>query len=414
MLRETARRERTSVDLPAPGGGAALPADCLLRIPLVRTMLEDPCVEFRTRSLDQGWKYQRAVPAPLTGFNPSLGAIFVAARSRLSTWLADPKQSARPLNQGDELVLEVLFAVHDYLHVWAYRAIRDACPELRFGSAACSASELETRVFCHLVTEAAATVGLDYWYLSTVDLNAVVDVGTTRATLTTPYHERNAREYKRFCPSFDPQRASFLEDMVTTYCAGTFPGLSRSDVDRSPMILEWMKQELHYGAAQRSYARQWFAFVGRMDYMPSRAQLLAPCESQRPWQKRLVRDLSRRLWELVKDGKRVAFDARSRVDPREYGDLTGRRLDFRFVNACQVDFRDATTMARADRGPESMTALLRQLLSMHEHSNSVDARVVERALSTRDPSVLRAVLAGSRLRRVPGTDEGPALLFMLS
>src|SRR5207237_1319288 len=85
----------------------------------------------------------------------------VRARSPLAEWLDDPAQGVRELNQDDALLTEVLFAVHDYLHVWAYHLVRDAVPDLGFGRPPASEAELEDHVFCHLLTEAVATVGLD-------------------------------------------------------------------------------------------------------------------------------------------------------------------------------------------------------------------------------------------------------------
>jgi hypothetical protein len=389
-----------------------LAPDSLYRIPLVRMMVEDPCVRFRTRAMDHTWKYRRIVNAPLGGFNPAVGAVFVPGRSRIAKWLADPTAPARPLNHGDELVGEVLFAVHDYLHVWAYRAIREACPDLDFEAKGASGKDLEDLVFCHLVTEAVAVVGLDYWYLSTLDLNSVVDLGTMHTTLTVPYHERNIAEYRRFNPSWSAQDVSFFEKLVRAYCTGVFPGFSEGDLAASPMLLDWMRKELLYGCDQRSYARQWFAFLAGVDASPSRAGLVRACACDEPWKQRLVRDIGRMLWAKVKEGEVHTFSATSAVDVTAY-DRVGGRLDFRFVNAARFDLEDPAVLARIDHRPESMTWLLRQVVGMHEAPAKLDVALLQRALDTRDLGLVRAVLAGLHLTRVTAEEQGPTLLFQL-
>ena len=97
----------------------------------------------------------------LAGFNPFLRSLFYANNSALSRWLAGPYGSARDYNEGDHLVREVLFAVHDYLHCWSAAAIAVLAPRSRFDTGPILRDNLEDFVYCHLLTEAAATAGLD-------------------------------------------------------------------------------------------------------------------------------------------------------------------------------------------------------------------------------------------------------------
>jgi hypothetical protein len=180
--------------------GPSAHAESPARIPLVREMLEDPNISLVPRAVDCRWRYAGLLPHGVTGFNPLRYEVYYGRISQLARWLADPFAASRELNARDQLVHEVLLAVHDYLHCWAVQAIRDLAPELGYGAGALAADSLEAAAFCHLLTEAVATVGLDYWYLSVVDLNAVCDLATTKSTLTTSYRELDAAEFRRADP----------------------------------------------------------------------------------------------------------------------------------------------------------------------------------------------------------------------
>jgi hypothetical protein len=394
-------------DAAAPG----LAPDSLLRIPLVDMMLRDPIVQFATRGVDASWSYQQILPTALGGFNPGVGKVFVPARSRIAAWLADPAQGARPHNAADRLLREVLFAVHDYLHIWAYRAIRERRPELGFGSFGGEVVDVEDLIFCHLLTEAVAVAGLDYWYLSCVELNDVVDLGTAVGNLTIPYHDRQRAEVRRFCPALEVQDPAFFATLVEIYCAGSFPGFDPDALRRSPLILDWVHKELQYGRLQREYTRLWFAYLlGRGLDEPS-ARLRRPCDHTRPWQVELARELGELLWAKVKHHELATFSAASALDAGGYHRLPDR-LDFRFVNARHLDLDDDGVLARADGHPESMRWLLRQLVASYQLDDAVDRRAVERGLAAGDLVILRALLRNAH--RLDTTDGAPPLTFFLS
>jgi len=389
-----------------------LAEDSLLRIPLVRMMLEDPCVRFRRRAIDATWKYRGVLPTVPTGFNPALGAIFVGAESRLARWLEDPAQGARALNEGDALFFEVLFAVHDYLHVWAYRLVREAFPELGFGRPPRSAEELEAHAFCHIVTEAAATVGLDYWYLCSLEIDDVVDLGTTLRTLTVPYHDRFLREYRRACPALDPQHVSFFTTIVDVYCRGVFRGFRVGDVRRSPLVLEWMNKELGYGGKQRAYAREWLASISGLPCEATPRALARPCPIDADWQRALVAEVGKRLWDKVKLGKMQRFAREDApIDDRLYDARPeAGTLDFRFLNAGRFDLDDPGVLARVDPRAESPRFLLGQWLAAHRYDPTLDAEIVGRALDSGSFPLVRAL--GRGLERVaPEPGDAPARMF---
>jgi hypothetical protein len=391
--------------------GADLAPDSLLRIPLVDMMLRDPCVGFATRAIDASWHYLQILPTALAGFNPAAGKVFVPARSRIAAWLDAPAEGARLHNDADRLLREVLFAVHDYLHIWAYRVIRERLPDLPFDRTDAEGIDFEDRIFCHLLTEAVAVAGLDYWYLSCVELNDVVDLGTAIRNLTIPYHERQRAEVRRFCPSLEVQSPAFFQTLVEIYCGGTFPGFDPAALRQSPLVLEWVHKELQYGRLQREYSRQWFGYLLDRRADESSAQLRRPCEYDKPWQVALTQELGELLWNKVKHGRMNTFSAASAQGDDGYRRIPGR-LDFRFVNARCVDLDDDRVMARADGNPESTRWLLRQLVSSYQLDDAVDRRAIEQALATGNLAIVRALLRHAN--RLDTADGGPPLLFFLS
>jgi len=153
----------------------------------------------------------------------------------LARWLRNPAGSARDYNEDDLLVHEVFFAVHDYLHVWTAQPLRELVPEQRLGRSPLAERDHEGLAFLQLVTEAAATVGLDYWCLSTFDINDVVPIGTTHHLLATQYCERDLEEYRRANRPFVVQTPAFFAELARFYCTGELTGFDVNDLRRSPM-----------------------------------------------------------------------------------------------------------------------------------------------------------------------------------
>jgi len=373
-------------------GSRAFHRESLLRIPLVRQMLADPQARLTPRAVDRAWAYAGAIPLSVAGFNPLTRRMFYGARSRLASWLRAPEGSARRWNAGDHLLHEVLFAVHDYLHVWAYLAICHLAPELGFGTAPLTAANLDSMAFCHLLSEAVATVGLDYWYLATVQLDEVCPIGTTiPAGLSISYHRRHLGEVRRADPGFDAQRPAFLGQLVDCYCRGAMRGFDRRDLDRSPVLARWLGHELGYGRTQRSLARAWLAYLAAVPIALDDAALGAPIACGAPWQRRLSRAIGALLREKVVGGVlhrfRPALGARAVWRARRDG-----ALDFRFLNARLVP----AEMARIPA--EAFPFWVWQTLSAHEHAR-VDPRVMDlvpAVLERRDPALLAFLLRGAR------------------
>jgi hypothetical protein len=389
--------------------GRSLHRESLLHVPLLAQSLDDPAFAVVRRGIDSRWKYEDVIATRLDGFNPLRSAAFIGAHSRLDRWLPHRHGSARPFNQGDELVSEALFVAHDYLHVWTYHWVDALCPELGFGHAPITSRNFEDMVFCHILSEAVATVGLDYWYLSNVDLSDVVPIGTLQKGLTVSYRTAWQGEYHRFNPQLNVQHPSFLGQLTRFYCGGVFVGFGVEDMRSSPAIDAWLTHELRYGQLQRRYCRQWLAYLSHDDIKLSESRLDAPVAWGASWKKRLTAELSDRLWAKVKHGEMCSPGARQDAD-RTWSAPARRQPDFRFLNLNRCPMPSpAAVKAMPD---ESFEYLLRQYVARFDYESFPEEALGVFTLirDERDFSIGDRLLKG--IKRLPAAPSEPRDLFL--
>lgn len=314
--------------------------ESLLQLPLVRHALSDPGFRLVERGVDPEWTYAGHLPIAITGFNPFEAAYYYGWRSSFSRFLRQPEGSARALNEGDALVREVLFMVHDYLHAWAYQLIDGLRPELGLLTAPLGEAQRDDFAIAHLITEAAAVVGLDYWFLCVRSINEHCPIGSAVGPLAVSYHERDGAEFRRFHPLLDVQCPRFFSLLGAFYCHGEFPGFDVEDLRRSPLLLRWLRHELSYGAQQRRNIRHWLAYLaGDSPQDDDRPLPLSPRHYT------LMEEVGAALWALVKEGAPLHLSGAT-TTRRSDGH---RPPDFRLVNLHRVtDIPD-----RADPAPFS-------------------------------------------------------------
>ncbi|MCH9687824.1 MAG: hypothetical protein K0V04_40715 [Deltaproteobacteria bacterium] len=385
-------------------------------IPLVRQLLDDPGIEIVERAVDQTWRYASAIPNPVSGWHLYRPEIYTASSSALAGWLADPDGDLRTHNEGDRLMHELLFATHDYLHAWAIREVIELAPHLGVGTEAITPDNVEQFAYVQLLTEAAATVGLDYWYLSCVDLDQMLDIGSTIRGLTISYHERYAAEYRRFNPGFEAQAPEFFTKIAEFYCTGRFAGFDVQALKRSPRMLSWLKHELSYGQVQRRYTRQWLQHLSGRPLFRDDAALVAPVAVEADWQRTLTAELGQRLWDKVKNDAPSCRRARARLGTQ---DLAWRApddcpLDFRFTNFNALGQDPWAEIERRGIVNDSFKYLTFQVASAHRHAAAPPALV--RSLSRiRDAgSVDLLHHAFSQVERLEPSGTEPLDLFILS
>ncbi len=276
-------------------------------LPLIDRLIRGGREAIAVREIAPAWLYEYGNRLVTTGWNPLSGRVYVPSGSVLRTWLSGATRDLRALNQGDRFVRELCFLAHDLIHVWSVRLVQALVPERAFGHGEISADTLDAHAFVLLVTEACATVGLDYWYLSTFDLEQRLRIGSRFQRLTVDYRSSDDDEYRRCCPDFDTQTPAFFGRIARFYCTGVFPGFDARDALRSPRLHAWLDHELEYGQTQRQYAREWLMHLGGLStdrVAPSR--LHAPVACDAPWQRAVIESLATQLWILIKaDGEFV-------------------------------------------------------------------------------------------------------------
>jgi len=387
---------------------AELHPESLLRIPLVKRAFTSPDFRLVERGIDAYWNYQNVIPIGISGFNPLQGAYFYAKSSFFSRWLKRPFASARELNENDLLLKEVLFMAHDFLHSWAYQMVEKLRPEAEVFSRGIDAENIEEYSFYHLLSEAVATVGLDYWFLSINDANHYCDLGSTKGPVTVSYRESHLQEYRRFCPDFEVQTPKFLGKITKFYCTGKFPGFDASDLRHSPRLLAWLRHELSYGVTQRRLTRSWLIFLADEPIEMTETELSAPV-SVTPEHELLIEELSRALWQLVKHDEDLCGRWVEPASRRHSGHR--REPDFRFLN---LNLWESEQWRGLKFGQDSKAFqyLLYQYLAAIPFASVPRERLKYVKLMTRecDPQLVQLLLAD--LPRLPvGADE-PRDLFI--
>jgi len=303
----------------------------LLNLSLVEHLFADHTVRLARRGVDARWTYNEEVQTNQSGFDPTSGVIFYRAHSHVDKWLAHREEDTRKHNYNDDLVGEAMFLVHDHLHIWAYRWIQALCPEIGLGTAPITRDNLEALAFCHLLTEAVATVGLDYWFLCTMDLNETLNLGTDYTCATLSYKESLEPEYRRFHPTFTAQKPAHLGMITKFYCTGEFLGFSGTDLARSPLLVSWLSHELEYGVRQRQYTRLWLSYLSKEDIKGEPPKLKGRVTTSAAWQKKLVGQITELLWSKVKHNN--PEPPGRGPDPRKAWRIPLHKpVDFRFAN----------------------------------------------------------------------------------
>lgn len=383
------------------------------KLPLLPDLIAERGLRFVRRATDPRWGELARVEAA-GGFQPFQQVLIVPARSPLALWSerAEDGKDARDFNEDDRLVRQVLFLLHDYLHAWAYARIRECLPRgAAFLRRPIDEREIEDHVFCHLLSEAVATVGLDFWNLSEIEIERVVGMGTETRGLATRYRMEELGEHQRHFSRgiFDPGSRRFFDDLATFYCTGEFLGFGARDLARSPKLARWLTHELRYGESQRIYTRLWFSYLatGRR---PSAEDAERPVRCRAAWQRALVRDVGDALFDFVREGRPRPIP-RHEYEPRR---RPIQQLDLRFVN-----LRSREDAERAAADPfilrEQFDWLASHRASRHlypgDRSPSGDAFLA--VIRSKDALLLERFLAGEEA--VPGSARGEtAELFLLS
>jgi hypothetical protein len=304
--------------------------------PLLNQLFQDPSVHFCFRGLDFSWKYQGILPNVQAGFNPFNSTVYFCSSSAFSDWFFSGCENLENYIAGENVINELLFALHDYLHIWSYQCV-DHLTSGRVTSLITTPTPLtelekEELIFFHLLSEAVATIGLDYWFLSRNELWRVLSVGTTITGLTATFSERHMDEFRKFNPDFQPFKPQFLNEFTRFYCDGVLNGFDVEALQKSNIVFRWLKHELTYGQTQRNHSSTWinYLFSDLEDYQVS-ASTTTTVKIPLKYET-LLDQVGSLLWEKIKGEKNHFFPSkfpalekprfRKKLDPRFSNPLT--------------------------------------------------------------------------------------------
>lgn len=384
-----------------------------LKIPLVNIAINDPHIKISQRGVDTHWFHHEIISHNVVGFNPSELKIYVGKESPLARWLKKPNQSFRPFNNQDFAMRELLFCVHDYLHCWAYQAVNEVFPKLGFGFKEITQKNFEDFVFCHILTEAVAVVGLDYWYLSTIKLNDVVDIGTFQGPLSNKYHEEDLPEFRKWNKNINVQDRNFFRSIVEFYCDGGFPGFDQRDAQLSPLVSRWVRKELTYSDLQRSYTRRWLSHLSGDTVKIHGKDLNNYIETKSKWRIELMNEVGKMLWLLVKENRPTSFShdfiKQSKWQTKKTNDLL-----FQFSNLHLSPCADDLEETLQNLSPTSFKFFAYQYISTHklEESRLSEFESLESLVESRNFREIQRLLAGSKKLKMEPNE--PAHLFMFN
>lgn len=276
---------------------AAPQADSPMRLHLVRQALLDPGFGCRRRPHNNAWQTLGLSPASC-GYDPIGSVHYCASDSPLGAFWRSPHRVGRRHNLGDRLAHDVLVMVHDHLHSWAWREVAAIDPAYSLAQKP-QPDRAEELAFAQLLTEAAACVGLDYWYLCETGLSQRCDLGSNQGPLSTYYRHADLSEYRRFHPTLRILQPQFLVDVVRMYCTDTFAGFGLADMRRSAKLENWLGTELFTARHQRRTTRLWLAQVLGLAWNES--ELQEPLPEPHARQLELAQVLGHRLWRKVRE-----------------------------------------------------------------------------------------------------------------
>ncbi len=279
--------------------------------PLFDHFFKESSFRLVSRPYDSRWSYIGAVKGFQSGFNPFLNEIYFNEISNLAFWL---RGSEAPDSTGTraKLLHEVLFLVHDYLHIWAMRLIDHFC-KTRLGRGIRDRNHRELELFM-ILTEAVATVGLDYWVLSKTPTGRSFGLDRDIEFLTINLFPDQIEEIQKIDPQFNIHRESLYGEIVQFYLSGQLQGFTIDEVKASKALEKYVVHEISYGELQRAYARMFvqYAFEGAAP----KEHDTSPMSLGEPWHQDLVEFIGRTLWTLINIGESPELNPVDIIFPR--------------------------------------------------------------------------------------------------
>jgi hypothetical protein len=296
--------------------------------PVIDSMFRDRALQFEERKIDMRWYYERHLDISVCGFNPFVGRIYFGRQSFLSKFLFD---SDACVDQSDWYLYEVFFAAHDYVHAWCVRELTHRLDVRVTKKSLRDAAHLKRFLYMLLLSEAAATVAVDYWLLCQKSVNDLLSGRGTFHALTTTYRNADLKPIRRKIPEFDVGSKSFFWMLAEAYCTGSFGVLAPFVFDAANSPESWLSIEKCQTGKQQILAHGWLRFLsgrrGRfVDTQLTKEEFLSFAEA--------TGHICDRLWRCCFGGDPLALAGPAQEET--LSPLSEGVMDFRFVNARDV------------------------------------------------------------------------------
>ena len=316
--------------------------------------LADPYFKVVNRPVDASWT-SAGITKSSAGFNPAHHVFYAAKQSLFAEWIAAPDTFRCPVDRRKELAYEAVIFAHDYLHSWGLRLISELCPGFRIKTPE-NQAELREQAFFLILSEAVATVGLDYWYLSKAGVEERTGADFQLGPLTIKYFEKYLPLYRRADPDLTIRTPQFFDRLFRLYSLGEFHGFSETDLAEIEQLDDWMRGELRISRHQRNLALNWLSYLGGIPIDGAiRADRFGDNPKKHAW---LVAEIGRRLWQKIRYGQHDFVPLRS--DPGKWEIHHDGPADCCFMNLNRVGERELVPLGQ---GARSWTAFVDQALS---------------------------------------------------
>jgi hypothetical protein len=332
------------------------------RFRLIDYILSQNDVQFVKRPVDMRWYYNNVVPISVVGFNPLHRTIFYGTNSFLEIILNSPLNCT--IDSIEWCLYELFFAAHDYMHIWAVDRLLSFFPNCTKEGLWKDETALSDLAFVLILSEAVATVSIDYWLLSEIDMAKELGIETRFKGLTTPFRADHLAAAQRLCNGFNVRDHSFFIWLVQAYCSGVITGFDINSTNL-PEELSWIKTEQKQSVRQLTLIHDWLRYL-------SARNRTAPCfcglQFDAGLRAEVIRDLSREVWDVCHrgrlprlsppdDGIRVPFPAALPI------------YDFRFNNIRAFEDLNRCVSMRNVTG-EQFHYLVAQFVSSFEYSET--------------------------------------------
>lgn len=356
--------------------------------PLFEHLSNSSDLALKFRPYDARWAYCGIVKSFQAGFNPFCGQLYAHQNSLLSRWIGNPALPKRDIARKI-LMKETLFLAHDYLHHWAFQQIASFLGANHIDNYYTH----ENLVFFLLVSEAVATVGLDYWILSNLNLCPFFDLSESSFQLTIQLSQSQIQEIRKINPDFSINRESLFGEICGFYLDGEMKGFDIKDLESSTHLQNYLIHELRYGAMQRRYARHWATFL--MGANLSICDEDAPIQTSETWKADLIGFIGSALWNGVWMDTGISPD---KVPMGPFQTPVRGSIDTRLV--CIEKFIDPSLSEFLTQYPESQDLVLSRI--DYSSYNDTEIGILIREFADQDkPFRMDSML--SLLRKAPSS-----------